>query len=79
MLPHQFLSFEFNNLTLFLTIHLAIDKRMKDLESVTAELIHANEIAERRLNMVEKVGSFLIVYLTIATAGILGLLIYAIL
>lgn len=50
---------------------------MKDLESVTAELIHANEIAERRLNVVEKVGSFLVVYLTIATAGILGLIIYA--
>lgn len=53
-------------------------KRMIDLETITAELIHANEIAERRLSMVEKVGSFLIIYLTIATAGIVGLLVYAV-
>ena len=52
---------------------------MKDLETVTAELIHANAIAEKRLNVIEKVGSFLIVYLTIATAAILGLVIYALL
>ncbi|MEQ9297061.1 MAG: hypothetical protein RIF33_00785 [Cyclobacteriaceae bacterium] len=51
---------------------------MIDLETITAELIHANEIAERRLSMVEKVGSFLIIYLTIATAGIVGLLVYAV-
>ncbi len=50
---------------------------MKDLESVTAELIHANALAEKRLSIVEKVGSFLIIYLTIATASILGLVIYA--
>ena len=54
-----------------------IQKRMTDLETVTAELIHANEIAEKRLNLVEKVGTFLIVYLTIATAAIVGLLIFA--
>lgn len=56
-----------------------LGKRMKDLETVTAELKHANALAEKRLNVVEKVGSFLIVYLTIATAAILGLVIYALL
>ena len=52
---------------------------MKGLETVTAELIHANALAEKRLYVVEKVGSFLIVYLTIATVAILGLVIYALL
>jgi len=56
-----------------------LGKRMKDLETVTTELKHANVLAEKRLNVVEKVGSFLIVYLTIATAAILGLVIYALL
>ncbi|GEM_PF-4923096 len=55
-----------------------LGKRMTDLETITAELIHANEIAEKRLSIVEKVGSFLIIYLTIATAGIIGLLVYTI-
>jgi hypothetical protein len=55
-----------------------LNKRMSDIETMTSELIHANEIAEKRLSIVEKVGSFLIIYLTVATAGILGLLAYAI-
>lgn len=56
---------------------MGLDKRMKDLETVTAELIHANELAEKRLNVVEKVGTVLIVYLTTATASIVGLMVYA--
>ena len=58
-------------------VRMDVEKRMKDLETVTAELIHANELSEKRLNIVEKVGSFLIIYLTLATAGIIGLLVYA--
>lgn len=52
---------------------------MTDLETITSELIHANEIAEKRLSIVEKVGSVLIIYLTVATAAIIGLLAYTIL
>ncbi|MEQ8711627.1 MAG: hypothetical protein RIC80_01335 [Cyclobacteriaceae bacterium] len=56
-----------------------LNKRMTDLETITSELIHANEIAEKRLSIVEKVGSVLIIYLTVATAAIIGLLAYTIL
>ena len=53
-----------------------LNDRMKDLETITAELIHSNEISEKRLKVVEKVGAALVVYLTIATAAIIGLLVY---